>query len=85
MNTMGIEDIAEKIETNKQLFADEENGSGVKYNEGVQSEEDEENKEGEMKKSYVGEQLDDGLKNAPTWKPGQKTGKRSEAFDFLLD
>lgn len=62
MNTEMIEDIAEKLETNKKLF-DDDGPSGVE----MQKEEEEE----EMKKSYVGEQLDDSLKSKPNkWEPG---------------
>ena len=69
---MNTADIAEKVETNKQLFEDQATES--------ERQDDEE----EVKQSYVGEQLDDGNKNAPGYKPNQKTGRRSEAFDFLL-
>lgn len=72
--TEGIDDIADKLVSNKQLF---EENNGVD----LQNREEEE----EVKKSYVGEQIDEGVKNAPTWMPGQKTGRRSEAFDFLLN
>jgi len=57
MNTADIEDIAEKVETNKQLFEDQATES--------ERQDDEE----EVKQSYVGEQLDDGNKNAPGYKP----------------
>jgi hypothetical protein len=73
--TNDIEDIADKLVSDKQLFDD---------NDGVELQ-NKEVEEEEVKQSYVGEQIDQGLKNAPTWLPGQKTGRRSEAFDFLLN
>jgi len=75
-DTKQIEDIAEKLETNKKLFADEEEENGIDYNEFDDEEE-------EAKLSYVGQQIDDKM-GSPELRQ-KKAGRRSDAFDFLLN
>ena len=75
MNITNIEDIATSIETEKKLFADQEQ-DGIEYND-IDTKE-----ERELKKSYVGEQIDDDI-GSPEMKA--TSGKRSTAFNFLLD
>jgi hypothetical protein len=64
--TINIDDIADKIETDKKLFAEEEEDNGVTFN-NIE-------KEGDTQLSYVGEQIDDKM-GSPEMKKSQ--GKRS--------